>query len=131
MNAQHSPVPVAWDLSVMVGVAGVLAATELGLTGSEIGTTLRLLGLDDLSSLATKRNRLSNALIEDQEKTHIAVGAMAFISAVMRRDLYVDEPEQFAVRQRLLNEILGSCLLRIDDDGVIRDLTSGREAIPQ
>lgn len=114
--------PVKWEEDVIAGVAGVLAATELGMSGSEIGTTLRALGMDDLSSLATKRNRLSNALIEDQSKVHIATGAMAFISVVMDPSRYDGQSSQFDDRRRDLNKVLVACSLQVDDEGGIRSL---------
>jgi len=111
----HDP----WPEHVVEGVAEVLGATDSGLTGSEIGTLLARLGIDDIFPTATKRHRLRDALVARQRRDSAANCVISFITVTMEPVRYRTDPALFTLRQDDLNEVLVFIGLRINDEGKV------------
>lgn len=97
----------------------MLGHTDYGLSGGDIGRLLAEVGLADLDPQATKRHRLSMALLAYQSRTGCSNGAIAFIAAAMAPARYTGAPELFSRRQDDLNEQLVFVGLRVNDRGQV------------
>jgi uncharacterized protein (TIGR02391 family) len=106
-----------WPAEVIEGVAAVLGHTDYGLTGSEIGRMLAQMPIDDPVPGATKRHRLSAALMDYQAGTGYANGTIRFITIAMAPARYTGDRALFTRRQDDLNEQLVFVGLRVNDEG--------------
>ena len=106
-----------WPEGVVQGIADVLGNTTTGLTGSEIGKLLALIHIDDLSPMASKRDRLGSALISGQRHDGASNCVIRFITEAMQPVRYREEPALFTQRQDALNEVLVFAEAKLDDDG--------------
>lgn len=109
----------SWSHGTLKSVAAVLADTENGLTGSEIGDLLARLKMSDPLPDATKRVRLAEAFVVRQNKDQSSNRIITFIVAAMEPVRYRDRPELFALRQDRLNEHLAFVGLRVNDAGKV------------
>ncbi|MFC0105591.1 TIGR02391 family protein [Kibdelosporangium aridum] len=116
MGELHPP----WDVEVVKGVADVLADTDHGMTGSEIGRLLADLTIPDPLPRETKRIRLRHALLAKQQKDGAANGVIAFVTRSMAPVLYRDNPALWTLRHDSLNEVLVYEGLRVNDEGKIQ-----------
>lgn len=114
-NAAHQ----AWDPNVLTRVAGVLADTDSGLTGKEIGALLDQLNMPDPFPNATKRDRLSEAFLRRQGADDSAKRIITFITHAMHPANYRARPQLFNLRQDALNEVLTFVGLRVTDQGQV------------
>jgi uncharacterized protein (TIGR02391 family) len=108
-----------WELSVVTGVAKVLADTATGLTGSEIGELLGRLKMVDPLPNATKWRRLHEAFVHRQGCDGHPQRLITFITHAMSPALYRDAPEVFTLRQDRLDEVLTFVGLRVTDEGKV------------
>ncbi|MFD9666726.1 TIGR02391 family protein [Rhodococcus sp. NPDC059968] len=108
-----------WSLGVLRGLAAVLADTETGLTGREIGSLLARLNMEDPLPGATKRDRLAEALIRRQSHDGSAARIVTFIVHAMEPVSYRDRPELFDLRRDSLNERLAFVGLRVTNKGQV------------
>jgi hypothetical protein len=83
-----------WPSSIVESVCEVLADTSTGLTGSEIGRLLAKLGVPDIDSGNTKRHRLSNALLVQQQKQQASNCIVRFITEAMQPGLHFNDPNR-------------------------------------
>lgn len=113
MAEPHPP----WSYGTLKSVAAVLADTENGLTGREIGDLLVRLNMSDPLPDATKRDRLAEAFLVRQNKDQSSNRIITFITAAMEPVRYRDRPELFTLRQDRLNEHLAFVGLRVNDAG--------------
>ncbi len=109
--------PLAWSYAVMKEVAAVLADTEEGLTGKEIGDLLVRLRMTDPLPTATKRDRLTEAFVARQNKDGNPRRIITFIVHAIEPVRYRDRPELFTLRQDRLNERLAFVGLHVNDRG--------------
>ncbi|MEL4153468.1 TIGR02391 family protein [Corynebacterium bovis] len=100
-------------------IAGVLADTDDGLTGREIGDLLKDLDMPDSGSGETKRVRLAKAFDNAQTRDENAKPILEFIASAMQSVRYVDDRGRFYRRQGKLNKILAYAGLRVDDRGEV------------
>lgn len=103
-------------------ICGVLADTNDGMTGSEIGSALARLDIPDLTPAITKRYRLFEALFSYQERTHSGNTICAFIQEVMNPVSYTNNHKLFDSRRDALNTILAFCGYSLREDGKLRIL---------
>jgi uncharacterized protein (TIGR02391 family) len=89
------------------------------LTGTEIGSLLARLGINDVIPTASKRDRLSAALLEHQRLTGGSDRLVTFLTTAMHPSRYVDDPGLFSRRQDDLNQRLAFAGLRIIDSGQV------------
>lgn len=115
MAAPHPP----WTYAALKEVAAVLADTNDGLTGKEIGDLLLRLGMTDPLPSATKRDRLTEAFVARQNKDGNPRRTITFIVHAMEPVRYRDRPELFTLRQDRLNERLAFVGLHVNDKGQV------------
>lgn len=101
-------------------ICQVLADTQDGLTGSEIGYILGNCRVPDVSSEMTKWKRLFNALITIQNQKQIGNYTVMFINRAMDPVRYTSRPDLFSSRQRTLNDVLAFTGFKVGDDGKVR-----------
>jgi uncharacterized protein (TIGR02391 family) len=101
-------------------VSRVLADTETGLTGSEIGYLLKDCRVPDVDPANTKWKRLFNALIGFQNEHQAGNHVVVFITRAMSPASYTDRPDVFHLRRDRLNAVLAFRGLRLGEDGKVR-----------
>lgn len=110
----------AWSYATIKEIATVLADTEDGLTGREIGDLLVRLRMEDPLPTATKRERLAEAFVARQ---NLDGGnpkrLVTFIVTAMEPVRYRDRPDLFSLRQDRLNERLAFVGLHLNDRGQV------------
>ncbi len=84
----------AWTLGTLTGVAQVLADTQDGLTGSEIGRLLERLGMTDPGAGLTKWKRLEIAFVQRQNADGHPQRIITFIKHAMDPTNYVNRPDE-------------------------------------
>ncbi|MGB3355535.1 MAG: TIGR02391 family protein [Mycobacterium sp.] len=109
----------AWKLGVLAGVAQVLADTQGGLTGSQIGQLLGRLHMEDPGVGLTKWKRLEEAFVRRQNTDGHPQRIITFIQHAMDPANYVNSPELFTLRQDQLDQVLTFVGLRVENDGKI------------
>ena len=95
----------------------VLADTDTGLTGTEIGDTLVQIGVIDIDPTMTKWIRLHNALSENQNKRQDGNRILSFIAKALRPTRYINKSEQYELMLRGVNTVLAFHGLNFRDDG--------------
>jgi uncharacterized protein (TIGR02391 family) len=109
-----------FDAQQLTAIAKILADTEKGLTGTEIGYLLGDSKIPDTSPEMTKWKRLSNAFINYQNERQFGNHVVVFINRAMNPVQYTKRPDVFTFRQHELNVVLALCGMRVGDDGKIR-----------
>lgn len=129
------PVIPEFSHAKLESICKVLADTDRGLTGREIGIILARLGIPDPMPAITKRQRLFQALTEHQ--AHIRSGSIvgAFIQEAMDPVRYIGKHEMFDSRRDALNVILAFSGYSLAEDGKLhlrdraaRTITEAEEA---
>lgn len=101
----------------------VLADTERGLTGSEIGYLLKDCRIDDVSPEMTKWKRLFNALVTTQNTYQVGNHLIMFINRALNPVNYARDKEKFVWRRSELNVVLSFSGFSVREDGkVIRTI---------
>ncbi|WP_342372553.1 TIGR02391 family protein [Propioniciclava soli] len=109
-----------WSLATYESIAEVLADTDTGLTGKEIGDLLTSLHINDPQPTASKRDRLTAAFVDRHNKDKgDPKRIITFIARAMAPIKYRERPELFTLRQDRLNERLAFVGLRVLDDGQV------------
>jgi uncharacterized protein (TIGR02391 family) len=109
-----------FDAQQLTGIAKILADTDKGLSGSEIGYLLGDCKIPEVSPDMTKWKRLFNAFITYQNEKQFGNHVVVFINRAMNPVQYTKRPDVFAFRKDELNTALALCGMRIGDDGKIR-----------
>lgn len=104
---------------MLQAICDILADTQNGLTGSEIGRMLVQLGINDPLPNHTKRFRLKEALYNKQLRDGCGNYVIAFIQVSMDPVRYQTYPELFEERRDRLNEILAFSGYYLKDDGKV------------
>ena len=105
--------------SELEAIAGALADTSEGLTGSEIGHLLVTCKMPDPTPEMTKRHRLYNAFCTDQNSRQNRTAILAFIRKAMKPERYVRCPERFEPMRMNLNRALSFVGLSVDESGTL------------
>jgi hypothetical protein len=99
----HPPLPAA----VVEAVSGVLGATDWpGLSGSDIAHLLAQANVDDVDPTATKRHRLSTALLARQARDQAGNCIIRFVTEAMAPARHLQDPNRFHEFQQGLSESL-------------------------
>jgi uncharacterized protein (TIGR02391 family) len=114
------PVILEFSQAGLESICKVLADTQCGLTGSEIGSILRRLDIVDPMPDITKRRRLFQALAEHQTRINSGSIVCAFIEEAMNPVQYIGKRELFDSRRDDLNAILSFSGYSLDEDGKLR-----------
>ena len=101
-------------------ISAALGETGEGLTGSEIGHLLAICGMIDPTPTLTKRHRLHNALVADQNDRGGRSGILAFMRKAMKPERYLDKPERFEAIRANLNRALAFVGLAFDAAGKLK-----------
>jgi hypothetical protein len=112
-------VPI-FDAQHLTSIAKILADTEDGLTGSQIGYLLQDCEIPDIASDQTKWKRLFNAFIEFQNRRQFGNHVVVFVNKAMNPVQYTSSPQVFATRRDQLNAVLSFSGLSVGEDGKIR-----------
>lgn len=115
MSNLYDPLPS----NIVEKVADILAHTDTGFTGSEIGRLLDQCNIDDLRPTDTKRHRLREALLAKQGHDHASNAIIKFLTEAMAPSRYFKDHTLFESRQSDLNQVLAFVGLKIRDDGKV------------
>lgn len=85
---------------VLQGLARIMGDTNDGLTGSEIGRYLQMVGIADCSPGITKWQRLFNAFAEYQNTTHCCNAILNFCKNYFQPELFVNSDKFLFEQQR-------------------------------
>ena len=105
---------------VLENICRVIANTDTGLTGTEIGRLLAESLLKDIDPTLTKWKRLFNAFVNYQNKHQCSNNILTFISKAMQPVRYVDNPELFQHRLLELNKRLCFVGLELSENAKYR-----------
>jgi uncharacterized protein (TIGR02391 family) len=108
-----------FSASQLEAVCKVLGATSDGLTGSEIGHSLRQIGVEDNSPTLTKWQRLYNALSAAQNKHQVGNHLVKFVNCAMAVERYASSPELFQDRRDSLNVALSFAGYGVNEKGQV------------
>jgi uncharacterized protein (TIGR02391 family) len=120
-----------FEEAVLREICTILADTNTGLTGTEIGRLLQGLRIEDVSPGITKRDRLFDALSSRQSDDKSGNNVVAFIHAAMKPVRWIKAPALFQDKRAELNVALAFAGLRLRDDGKLarsRNATTLSEA---
>jgi len=88
-------VPI-FDAQHLTSIAKILADTDDGLTGSQIGYLLQDCKIPDVASDQTKWKRLFNAFVEFQNRRQFGNHVVVFVNKAMNPVQYTSSPQVFA-----------------------------------
>ena len=108
-----------FDAQKLEAACRVLADTERGLTGSEIGYLLQDCKLSDISPTLTKWKRLFNALCEAQNKYQVGNHLIMFINRALDPVKYARDKEKFEWRRTELNVVLSFSGFYVPEHGKV------------
>lgn len=118
--------PPALDDATLWRICEILAATDDGLTNSELDRLLREARIADPTPrdagpgtyvIVSKRERLHTALSARQRADGHAAGVLRFVKTAMQPARYTATPELFEDRRHELNVTLSFAALRLEEDG--------------
>ncbi len=109
-----------FDAATLEAIAKVVADTERGLTGTQIGHTLRQCNIPDIEPAGTKWRRLVNALATFQNEHQVGNHVIMFITEALAPAGFTNEPERFEERRQALNAILSFQGMELGTDGKVR-----------
>lgn len=95
----------------------ILADTNTGLTGTEVGHILAQIGVIDKDQTMTKWKRLYNALSENQNKRQDGNKVLSFIAKALHPTRYINDSEQYKLNLNSVNIVLAFHGLEFKDDG--------------
>ncbi len=108
-----------FDAQHLEAACRVLADTQLGLTGSQIGHLLQEIKVADVSPDLTKWKRLFNALAGAQNRHQVGNHLIMFINRAMNPVSYARERTAFEWRRDELNVVLAFSGFYIEGDGKV------------
>jgi uncharacterized protein (TIGR02391 family) len=116
----------SFDPSVLERICDVLADTDSGLTGSDIGKLLGQLGIADPVPGMTKRVRLLEALNLRQRQDRCGNLVVAFAQLAMNPVRHTDAGAWFENKRSELNTVLAFASLELGADGLVRPRSMAR-----
>ena len=110
----------SFPVAELESVCRVLANSEGGLTGSEIGRLLKQRGITDSAPSLNKWMRLASALGQQQQRDGCGNCVVGFILEAMKPVRYVGKTSVFDSRLVELNHVLIFAGLEVGKDGQLR-----------
>lgn len=104
-------------------LCAVIADTDEGITGRQIGMYLNSLNIKDTNPTITKRDRLFEALHLQQSKDNCANNILVFVTKVINPVNFVGDKEFFEKRRRTINNVLVFAGYEINEGGSIGKVT--------
>jgi uncharacterized protein (TIGR02391 family) len=98
----------------------IIAATDSGLTGTEIGRILQLTGINDCDPINTKWRRLFNALLIEQNLCGYGNHVIGFIHRAYDPVSWVNKKELFESKRSEINKVLAFCGLHLQENGKVK-----------
>jgi hypothetical protein len=114
----ETPIPS----EVLENICRVVANTDTGLTGTQIGRLLAESLIQDTDPTMTKWKRLFNAFANYQNKNQCSNNILTFLSRAMQPIKYVDNPELFKHRILELNKRLCFIGLELSENAKYRKI---------
>jgi uncharacterized protein (TIGR02391 family) len=111
------------DFSVIESISKILADTENGFTGSQIGKLLYESGIEDIDLANTKWKRLNSALGNQQELDRCANNVIVFIQNSLNPARHYDNLGWFNDTRYKVNTVLSFSALNIGEDGKVTSVT--------
>ena len=108
-----------FDAQHLEAACRVLADTDRGLTGLEIGYLLQDIKIEDVSPVETKWRRVFNALAQAQNKHQVGNHLIMFVTRALNPVKYVRNKEAFEWRRDELNVVLAFSGFFIREDGKV------------
>jgi uncharacterized protein (TIGR02391 family) len=105
------------------GICKTIAATENGLTGTEIGKILADCKIADSDPGATKWKRLYNAFVGSQNLHQCSNPVLAFLQHAMQPSRYISKNELFHARLNELNKQLSFIGIEMTDAAKYREVS--------
>jgi uncharacterized protein (TIGR02391 family) len=107
-------------------IAAALGDTSDGLTGSEIAHLLATCSIVDVDPTLTKRHRLYNAFVKEQNQRQDRTHILGFIRHSMKPARFVQCPERFEPMRTHLNQALAFAGLAVDASGTLATVEQAR-----
>lgn len=104
------------------GICKIIAATEEGLKGTEIGTILADCRINDHSPTITKWQRLYNAFVDCQNTERSSYKVIVFLCRAMHPSRYLKNAELYHARLNDLNKQLSFIGVELTDKGTFREV---------
>lgn len=108
-----------FDAQNLEAICKVLADTENGLSGTQIGYILEDCKVEDTDPFTTKWKRLFNAMAIKQNERKIGNFLIMFINRAMNPVNYSRDKEKFEWRKRELNIVLSFSGFEVREDGKV------------
>jgi uncharacterized protein (TIGR02391 family) len=108
-----------FDAQHLEAVCRVLADTNRGLTGPQIGHVLQDMRIDDISPEMTKWKCLYNALVQAQNEHKIGNHVIMFINRAMNPVSYARDKEAFDWRRDEINVVLAFSGFEVRENGKV------------
>lgn len=103
--------------SVLENICRVIAETNTGLTGLQIGTYLAQEQINDVDPLNTKWKRLYNAFADFQNRSQCSNNILNFIKLALSPSRYVNAKDRFDLLRNHVNQQLAFVGFQIKEDG--------------
>ncbi len=112
----------AFPPHVLEGVCQTIAATEDGLTGSEISKILGDNNITDTDPTLTKWKRLYNAFVNWQNEHKCSNHILKFIQHALHPSRYIGKRELYLNRLHSINKPLSFAGLELGDNGLFKEI---------
>jgi len=110
----------------LTAIAEALGDTNDGLTGSEMAHLLETCEIADVDPTQTKRHRLYNAFVQNQNQRQDRTRILGFIRHAMKPERFVRSPERFEPMRTHLNRALAFAGLAVDAAGTLAPVEQAR-----
>ena len=118
--------PICFSASQLRAIADALGDTSDGLTGSEIAHLLAVCAIEDTDPTQTKRHRLYNAFVNDQNMRRHRRQVLGFIRHAMKPERFARELERFEPMRAMLNRALAFAGLSVDETGALEPVEQAK-----
>ncbi|MBF0411831.1 MAG: TIGR02391 family protein [Desulfamplus sp.] len=108
-----------FNAQILEAACKVLADTERGLTGSQIGYIIQECKINDTDPTNTKWKRLFNALAEAQNKYQVGNHLIMFVNRSLNPVSYARDKEAFEWLRSELNVVLSFSGYQVREDGKV------------
>lgn len=108
---------------ILEGICKTIGHTNDGLTGPEIGQTLRNCDLIDVDPSNTKWKRLYNAFVQWQNKNQCSNHVLKFIQIAMQPVRYIGQEAVFQDRRVELNKRLSFVGIELTETGKYKNIS--------
>ncbi len=117
---------ITFTQSQLTAIADALGHTEEGLVGSDIEHLLASCKITDTDPTLTKRHRVFNALVNDQNTRGNRTGTLAFIRKAMKPERFARAPMRFEPLRTRLNQALLFAGLVVLESGELEKTDAAR-----